>query len=205
MFKNIGKGQVHFENLRISETTDLCELKKIFSVEDKRTAVISLHGCGNLQPRILRLFVQLLPETSPVLLTLGCCYHKMTINENWIMSNTIRTTAKELANLPIGAFRLACQERMTKWTQLSVKEHEIHKKAFLNRAIVECIYERIGYKDYVDTRRVNRRLGSSYDEVLKNLLHRNKVGDSEVEEWSRIFYETIASYEPYFDYIEPYT
>lgn len=26
-------GQVHFENLRISETTDLCELKKIFSVE----------------------------------------------------------------------------------------------------------------------------------------------------------------------------
>lgn len=52
---------------------------------------------------------------------------------------------------------------------------------------------------------MNRRLGSSYDEVLKNLLHRNKVGDSEVEEWSRIFYETIASYEPYFDYIEPYT
>lgn len=60
------------------------------------------------------------------------------------MSNTIRTTSKELANLPIGAFRLACQERMAKWTQLSVKEHEIHKKAFLNRALVECIYERIG-------------------------------------------------------------
>jgi hypothetical protein len=61
-----------------------------------RTAVVSLHGCGDLQPILLQEFARS-PNTNewPVLVSIGCCYHKMTLNAHgWQADVCTRTCTR---------------------------------------------------------------------------------------------------------------
>lgn len=42
------------------------------------------------------------------------------------------------------ALRLACQEQMSRWTEMSVQEHELHKETFYNRNLIDCLYKKFG-------------------------------------------------------------
>ena len=42
-----------------------------------RSAIVSLHGCGDLQTILLKLFTRLKKERVPLIFVVSCCYHKM--------------------------------------------------------------------------------------------------------------------------------
>ncbi|KAH7693114.1 protein RRNAD1-like protein, partial [Aphelenchoides avenae] len=75
------KGERKYDGVKIvqmelSDGTPIDELRAVLSSEKHRTAIVSLHGCGDLQCIILRAFASLSSNANPLLLTVGCCYHK---------------------------------------------------------------------------------------------------------------------------------
>lgn len=63
------------------------------------------------------------------------------------MSNKVRMCLQhqkfKAFKLPIYAFRLACQERMSRWKKFTEIEHNKHKQEFCNRALLQCIYKHL--------------------------------------------------------------
>uniref|UniRef100_A0AC35FZU4 Methyltransferase domain-containing protein n=1 Tax=Panagrolaimus sp. PS1159 TaxID=55785 RepID=A0AC35FZU4_9BILA len=107
-------------------------------------ALISLHGCGNLQKVLLHIKVSITTNKLPLLFTLGCCYHKRTNSSGtneWAISETIKTKLKDASiNLPTSALRLGCDRGLLHWTKQSPEQFEAHKNAVFNRAVIETIF-----------------------------------------------------------------
>lgn len=154
---------INIIKLKLNSLCDQTLIRDIFSPPNHTTAIISLHGCGDLQLTIINLYLSLDRKINPLLVTVGCCYHKMkNYNENLTKGIKWNTTA----------LRLACQERISKFMLLSNEDHEKHIENFLNRAKLECIYDFIGVKRENLSRSVARKI--KFNEI-KNFDNIKKV------------------------------
>ncbi|KAI1732680.1 methyltransferase domain-containing protein [Ditylenchus destructor] len=197
-------GSNHIRRVHIApDDPQTCE---VLSVKGQRTAIISLHGCGDLQPTLLSEFVKLHekePDNVPLLIMVGCCYHKLSKidHDNWTMSYAVKKALKDkLFRLPTSAFRLACQERLSRWKNTSPIEHQAHVQYFMNRTILECIDRKY------QKRNINRNLGTSIEEIQNTLLQRHNITDpNEQNEWKSVFQEIRAEYAQIATYVEPFT
>uniref|UniRef100_A0A0N5B6K7 Methyltranfer_dom domain-containing protein n=1 Tax=Strongyloides papillosus TaxID=174720 RepID=A0A0N5B6K7_STREA len=148
---------INIIRLRLNSECDKNVLKDIFSPPNHSTAIICLHGCGDLQKTIIDLYLSLNEDFNPLLITVGCCYHKMkNYDENLTKYIKWNTTA----------LRLACQERISKFMHFSAEDHTKHVGNFLERAKLECLYDFIGVKREDMSRNFARKL--KYED-LKNL------------------------------------
>ncbi|CEF64088.1 Methyltransferase domain-containing protein [Strongyloides ratti] len=149
--------------MKLNSSCDQNLIRDIFSLSNHTTAIISLHGCGDLQRTIIDLFLSLDRKTNPLLVTVGCCYHKIkNYNEN--LTKHVKWSVTSL--------RLACQERISKFMLLSNEDHEKHIRNFLDRAKLECLYDFIDVKRENIPRNVARKI--KFNEI-KNFYDINNI------------------------------
>uniref|UniRef100_A0A914I3Z4 Methyltransferase domain-containing protein n=1 Tax=Globodera rostochiensis TaxID=31243 RepID=A0A914I3Z4_GLORO len=159
-----------------SDTSKQCH--KILTLPDRRTALVSLHGCGELQRQILLEFVSICKQQQqqthnreqqqlcPLLVTVGCCYHKLknwtdSTIDRWMLSRQMRDhflCVYGHNNFPIPGLRLACQAKLVRWMAFTEQEHFAHRQAFANRAFVECM--RLDHKNAIEF--------TEHDDLLRN-------------------------------------
>uniref|UniRef100_A0A915PJP9 Methyltransferase domain-containing protein n=1 Tax=Setaria digitata TaxID=48799 RepID=A0A915PJP9_9BILA len=183
-------------------------LSKFLSGDEyDRTAVVSLHGCGDLQPALLRYFCKLDRNRVPLIFTIPCCYHKMLNLEkevfHWIMSDEIKRRSISCEVLPVSALRLACQKHIYNWPS-SDREREKHTNNFINRALLECLYDKRKDLPPFTCRKLNCNFGDlrGTGAKLASQLGMDENGVSQIDQLYRAIY---TEQESYFAYIEPFT
>ncbi|KAM3727087.1 Methyltransferase-like protein 25B [Dirofilaria immitis] len=175
--------------------------------EHDRTAVVSLHGCGDLQPTLLRHFCKLDRNRVPLIFTIPCCYHKMSnLGKemfHWTMSDEVKKRSISHEMLPVSALRLACQKHISSWPS-SDKDREKHTKDFISRALLECLYSKCKDLPPLAYRKLNCRF-----EDMKNIgvklasqMGMDENGISQIDKLYRMIY---TDQERYFAYVEPFT
>ncbi|KAL3081543.1 hypothetical protein niasHT_037265 [Heterodera trifolii] len=132
-----------------SSSSEQC--RNILTLPGCRTAIVSLHGCGELQRQILLEFVAMCKQQTAkhpkLLVTVGCCYHKLSnwtdsAIERWMLSSQMRDLFLDTFghnHFPIPGLRLACQATLVRWMVFTEQQHTAHRQAFANRAFVECL------------------------------------------------------------------
>ncbi|VDN04530.1 unnamed protein product [Thelazia callipaeda] len=186
------------------------------------TAIVSLHGCGDLQPMLLRLFCKLDRKRVPLLFTIPCCYHKMSdIKQEmfqWIMSDEMKQKSISCNVFPVSALRLASQKHISSWS-CSEKDREKHKKGFIDRALLECLYDKrsgddlISYNQFSsgkegisDLRPLACRKLNRHFTALKNigsqLASRLLMDETRALKVEQLWKEIYTNQEPYFTYVE---
>uniref|UniRef100_A0A0R3RKJ8 Methyltranfer_dom domain-containing protein n=1 Tax=Elaeophora elaphi TaxID=1147741 RepID=A0A0R3RKJ8_9BILA len=171
-----------------------------------RKSCVSLHGCGDLQPTLLRLFSKLNRNRVPLIFTVPCCYHKMSNLKkemsHW-MSNEIKRRCISCEVLPVTALRLACQKHISSWPS-SDQDREKHTKNFISRALLECLYDRHNDLPPFPCRKLNSHL-----EDMKNigakLAYQLGMDENGISRIDRLYRMIYADQEPYFAYVEPFT
>lgn len=115
--------------------------------------LIGLHACGDLSISASRIFSNM--KTAKLFILISCCYHKLSISEsmqtplhekqyfhNFPTSNCLREVITTY-NFDVGQFlrvpflRLACQESVDKWHDMSIEKHNEHSLHVLARAVLE--------------------------------------------------------------------
>lgn len=106
-------------------------------------ALLSLHGCGDLQKVLLQIKVSIDVSIMPLLFTFGCCYHKRKndTENGWAISRRMQAKLKEAnLRLEIPALRLACDRGIIQWSLQAIEQFETHKNAVFNRAVIETVF-----------------------------------------------------------------
>ncbi|OZC10807.1 hypothetical protein X798_02230 [Onchocerca flexuosa] len=188
-------------------TEDQKLLKFLSGDEHDRTAVVSLHGCGDLQPTLLRHFCKLDRNRVPLIFTIPCCYHKMSNLENevfhWVMSNEVKRRSVSCEMLPVSALRLACQKHISSWPS-SGKDREKHTKNFINRALLECLYDKRKDLPPFACRKLKCLFEDMKDTGLK-LASQIGMDESGISQIDKLYKMIYNDQEPYFAYVEPFT
>ncbi|VDK45878.1 unnamed protein product [Anisakis simplex] len=205
---------VHYVNLKL--TTNWAndpQIVDIFCGSENmnfRSAIVSLHGCGDLQTILQRCFVKLPYDRCPLLFTVGCCYHKMTTIEkpviDWALSDRIRSLCSADWVLERSALRLACQEQLSRWPS-SNEKREAHSLSFIRRSLLECVYEKRGMREKSTehhSRRVNRSFGKLED-VGMVIAERLGVDGEERVQLITNYKNAHSKYESVFNTVEPFT
>uniref|UniRef100_A0A914V0A5 Methyltransferase domain-containing protein n=1 Tax=Plectus sambesii TaxID=2011161 RepID=A0A914V0A5_9BILA len=100
--------------------------------ESDRTAIVSLHGCGELQPTILKWFAEADRVKAPLLIAVACCYHKMSSGKDGTSINfplsSCCSTALDTFRVSPSSLRLACQETAIRWESQSHEDHDKHER-----------------------------------------------------------------------------
>uniref|UniRef100_A0AC34FQG1 Methyltransferase domain-containing protein n=1 Tax=Panagrolaimus sp. ES5 TaxID=591445 RepID=A0AC34FQG1_9BILA len=172
-------------------------------------AIISLHGCGNLQKVLLQIKASINPSNIPLLFTLGCCYHKRT-NENsneWAISETIKTKLKNASLfLPTSALRLGCDRGLLQWTQQTSEQFEAHKNAVFNRAIIETIFpESAAAATTTSTtchRNTNRNLTGN---LISTICDKHNVQPNERSIKEEELKKSFEKYSNYKNFVQPFS
>ncbi|KAI6176670.1 Amino acid transporter, transmembrane family-containing protein [Aphelenchoides bicaudatus] len=192
--------KVKFYHLDI---TDQSTFQKIFNETNERSAIVSLHGCGDVQKVLIREFVNLNAEKVPLLLTIGCCYHKMTNTDNnaWIMSSAFQENLKVTANKQV--LRLASEYRPQNHLNASAEQRQRRIFALISRNINEIFYEKMGLEASNERRQNRRKMGTTLDEVREELIKRYNV-QNEKQQWSDVFEAIVKENEQHFPLFEVY-
>ncbi|KAI6235732.1 Aa-trans domain-containing protein [Aphelenchoides besseyi] len=192
--------EVKFHNV---DCTLESTFKELIAVPDKRTAVVSLHGCGDVQETLIRGFCRINSDEVPILITVGCCYHKITNIENnaWMMSRTV----KNKLSVQFNACSLRTATESDYKTYINGNESTRKNRVFscVSRAIVEVFYERMGIDASKDLRSRRRKLGATFEEVKLELISRYKVEGEERELWSRTLDEILNEFKSQIPLIAP--
>lgn len=141
------------------------QFHQVLSPLGSRTALISLHGCGDLQETLINIFLK---SNIPLLLTIGCCYHKtkkdskflkyvvfsrrsikfffeilFSENNDWILSDFVKS---ELSECPINgsALRIGAELRFEQYSKMSEAEKKKRLESLVIRSLVEVFYQRMG-------------------------------------------------------------
>lgn len=147
----------HFITENSSES--LSELLNEFDSELTSTTVAraccitGLHACADLSITILELFTQL--EFAKSLVIMPCCYHRLQMLANddddgreifkyFPVSNLMKLLfdefdASRFMRKPF--LRLACQQTIYSFSEMSYEEHQIHAQNLLYRAILQDVAE----------------------------------------------------------------
>uniref|UniRef100_A0A915DC70 Uncharacterized protein n=1 Tax=Ditylenchus dipsaci TaxID=166011 RepID=A0A915DC70_9BILA len=132
-----------------------------------------------------------LPDATPLLMTIGCCYHKMADIDSWPMSNAVRMSLSRLKNPwkpSRSAFRLACQQRMSSWK---------------NIIIVECFYKELGIAGQAQERGFNRKMGNSQLELESSILRKNNITcHQQADLWRSKFRQISAQHQHIAEFVE---
>ncbi|VBB28626.1 unnamed protein product [Acanthocheilonema viteae] len=179
--------------------TDDQKLLEFFSGDEHdRTAIVSLHGCGDLQPTLLRHFSKLDHNRVPLIFTIPCCYHKMSNLKkkifHWIMSDEVKKRSVSREVLPVSALSWPSSE----------KDRERHTRNFINRALLECLYDKRKDLPSFPCRKLNCHFEDVKDTGIKlaSQLGMDENGILQIDQLYRTIY---ADHEPYFAYVEPFT
>ncbi|XP_044747596.1 protein RRNAD1 isoform X2 [Coccinella septempunctata] len=190
---------VTFYNHFITENSavELNEVvKKKFSNE-KNISMCGLHACADLSVTILDLFLKM--DRVKTLAIMPCCYHRMGLKETrdereyfkcFPLSRTLKYEfdshdASTYLRRPF--LRLACQQTLITFLEMSDEQHEEHARNFLMRAVLQKAADEAGC--YVS--RLKRKSGKSLNEsdfsfYLKNfcknykLVPKNSGGETEL-------------------------
>uniref|UniRef100_A0AC35U8B3 Methyltranfer_dom domain-containing protein n=1 Tax=Rhabditophanes sp. KR3021 TaxID=114890 RepID=A0AC35U8B3_9BILA len=166
---------IKFVKLRIDLTTDPKVVEGIFCPENGATAIISLHGCGDLQQTLFDIYLSLPKEKNPLIVSVGCCYHKMVNHIPVFVNNSVWS---------VQALRLACQERLSYFRLMSQDDHQRRKVQFINRAKIECLFEFLSIDRTLMKRNVVRKLKFENIDTREKLFSLLKVGN--VDELDKI-------------------
>lgn len=121
--------------------------KNYTSNKENNISIVGLHACADLSITILDIFLKLNDVKS--LIMMPCCYHRLTLKLNDDNSETFhnfpksslfkRLFLKYNANCFIKRpfLRNACQYSNGKILDMSEKEHDLHAKNMLFRAILQ--------------------------------------------------------------------
>ncbi|TKR89655.1 hypothetical protein L596_013724 [Steinernema carpocapsae] len=186
---------IEFINVLLSKDTPQEELDRIFGPSEHKTAIVSLHGCGDLQPFLIELFTRLPRERFPLLATIACCYHKMS-PESFPMKREL--------DFELGkpALRLACEQRLKKLEIYGEEDHQKQAFALISKGIVECFYERMGIDITSKPRGFCRNLGEDIPTILATILARNDVPETEAATWKAAFNALLEEHEESFDFVQ---
>ncbi|VDK82916.1 unnamed protein product [Litomosoides sigmodontis] len=166
--------------------------------EHDRTAVVSIHGCGDLQPTLLRHFSKLDRNRVPLIFTIPCCYHKMSNLKkkvfHWIMSDEVKKQSISCEVLPVSALSWPTSEN----------DRKKHTTNFITRALLECLYDKHKNLPQFPLRKLNCHFEDMKNNGVKlaSLLGMDENGVSQIDQLYRMIY---ANQEPYFAYVEPFT
>ncbi|CAD5219147.1 unnamed protein product [Bursaphelenchus xylophilus] len=177
-------GDISFNSVEIGAENS-GEFLNLLEAEDQQTALISLHGCGDLQETLIKLFLEADGKKVPLLLTIGCCYHKTKKpnNNEWILSDFL---TKELQGIEVNgsAMRMAAEMRFPDYVKMSAEERERRLNALTIRAMVEVFYQRMGINAKDEHRSKRRKLGSTIAEVAETLSQRYSTDESTKKLWT---------------------
>uniref|UniRef100_A0A914YCB3 Methyltransferase domain-containing protein n=1 Tax=Panagrolaimus superbus TaxID=310955 RepID=A0A914YCB3_9BILA len=179
-------------------------------------AIISLHGCGNLQKVLLQIKASINSSKLPLLFTLGCCYHKRTynycrgeiiINNNeWGISETIK---KKLQNsclfLQTCALRLGCDRGLQQWIQQTPEQFEAHKNAVFNRAVIETVFfsESEAASTTSTKRNTNRNLDNN--NLISTICDKHNVHPNERLKKEEELKKSFEKYSNFKNIIQPFS
>lgn len=200
---------VQYENIYLSSESifDRNVMKLFTGEQDDKTAIVSLHGCGDLQPLLLRIYAKLPRERVPLIFTVPCCYHKMSNLDaevsSWAMSHALKAHCPQGWVLPRSALRLACQQQLSRW-QCSSASRARHTVRFAQRALLECLYDEKGILVDKWPRRLHRSF-NSVEDLASTIIHRLELCGNHRDEieasYRRIYKENCHL----FSVIEPFT
>ncbi|XP_077524639.1 methyltransferase-like protein 25B isoform X2 [Amblyomma americanum] len=97
-------------------------------IANDQYVLVSLHACGQLSPRLVRLFHSL-PEVK-ALICIGCCYHKATtLNGYFPLSDELASLGDQWLNTSARyqGLRLACQELRHSWEPGREPQHLLYR------------------------------------------------------------------------------
>lgn len=115
----------------------------------EKACIIGLHACADLSITILELFAKL--DCLNSLIIMPCCYHRIKLdrveeNREYFQHFPVSRLYKELFEEFDGftfvkrpLLRLACQQSVSNFVRMSEKEHEVHAKNVLHRAILQDV------------------------------------------------------------------
>ncbi len=112
-------------------------LKVSESLGPEKVVLVGLHCCGDLAPTLLRVLAKDSRLAAAVLVP--CCYHRTKSQSNIVMSDKGREVMCNDGEVPFSypALRLACQEPLETWMDMS--DEELHERARFQgfRAVLE--------------------------------------------------------------------
>lgn len=133
----------YFEHfITIESEEQIKEAVKDF--QTNRICITGLHACADLSVIMLELFTKL--EMAKSLVIMPCCYHRMNQVdgnfENFPASNLVKELIdlhgmRNILNVPF--LRLACQNSVDGFKNLTAQQHEEHANNGLFRAILQDV------------------------------------------------------------------
>lgn len=127
--ENLNK--MEFLNLEFGENS-IPELTQRYS----KQVVLGLHACGDLTPDILSYFEN---SQSDLLISVGCCYHKLTTKFN--------LSRKATLNFTPNAFNLAARS----FAPMNTEDLKLKIKVRFYRYLLHCYLYELGHKEFIPT------------------------------------------------------
>ncbi|CAD5213623.1 unnamed protein product [Bursaphelenchus okinawaensis] len=174
-------GQVKFNVLEIS-LENCQDFLDLLQNTGKRTALISLHGCGDLQETLIKAFLKCNISKVPLLLTIGCCYHKTKKPDNWIISDFLKNQLGYV-NINGSALRMGAEMRFNDYINMSEAERAKRLNSLMIRAVTEVFYQRNDINALIEHRSRRRNLGNTISEAAEAIASRYGVEDDVKELW----------------------
>ncbi|VDD89471.1 unnamed protein product [Enterobius vermicularis] len=170
---------INYRNLKLNRESlgDTHILSFFEGTEPDRSAIVSLHGCGDLQTILLKLFTRLKKERVPLIFVVSCCYHKMSgIDEEvaaWALSDCVRKISPSGWRLRRSGLRLGSQKQICSWV-CGRELRSFHERNFLTRALLECVNDVTGIISPSSPRQLSRSLGS-IDNIISIIAGRMNI------------------------------
>uniref|UniRef100_A0A0N5AY53 Methyltranfer_dom domain-containing protein n=1 Tax=Syphacia muris TaxID=451379 RepID=A0A0N5AY53_9BILA len=202
-------GHINYINLHLNnESAEKIEVLKVFEGnENDRTAIVCLHGCGDLQITLFKLFKKLSREKVPLLFSVPCCYHKLSYLDSpvaeWCLSNALKSCSPNKWTLAPSALRLACQQQICSWS-CTQELRQKHTKNFLTRALLECVNDSINIIPTSAPRKLKRSL-EDIDNAITVLSKRMNFSTKLTTKLTEAYNDVVERKKQYFQFIEPYT
>ncbi|XP_050035492.2 methyltransferase-like protein 25B [Dermacentor andersoni] len=156
-----------------------------------RYVLVSLHGCGQLSPGLMRLF-HAMPELE-ALVCIGCCYHKAAQLHNYFPLSRELTSLGDRWLSPgtqYQGLRLACQELRDSWQPDREPCH------LLFRALLEVACQKYGLPWKKSRRHMARHsLMSSWDAYREHVMQDVHCQTSERDMWCGILNQLHARHQ----------
>ncbi|KAE9549793.1 hypothetical protein FO519_007001 [Halicephalobus sp. NKZ332] len=141
-FIEIGKKETeNYPNLAFTHCRlDSSNIQILANTTSDPMAIVSLHGCGDLQRTIIKFFASSANDRIPLLITVPCCYHKRTVisTNSWTMSRTVNQLLHQSGTvIPVSALRLAGDQGFHRFKKATTQEMADHRDSLFHRAIFE--------------------------------------------------------------------
>ncbi|PBC25399.1 hypothetical protein APICC_09447 [Apis cerana cerana] len=171
--------------------------------EKSDVCLIGLHACGDLSIHASKIFRDM--KIARIFILIPCCYHKLSISKsirinassekqyfnNFPLSNCFKTIINN-TNFDIGTFlrqpflRLACQEPVDRWYNMSIETHNKHSFYVLARAVLQLYATKNGFSLKKCTQKGTRKSQClNFETYIKDALTRYILQPQEKETFKK--------------------